>query len=158
VLERLEDPVAVLMLTNTDDPSVVRAAMSRGATGYLVYPQEDVDEIEDAVRKVARGETLLASKAASQLVSLLAEPDQEVPTKISSSSAKGDAARRFHLSAREIDVLDLVARGCSNSEIAEQLFIAEKTVKNHLNRIFAKLHASNRAEAMAIWRGDREPA
>lgn len=154
VLERLQEPVAVLVLTNSDDLEVIHAALSRGATGYLVYPPEDLGEIARAVRQVARGETVLAPRAASRLLTLL--PDAAAAAPESSDRAE-EAARRFHLSSREVEVLELLARGCSNAEIAGHLYIAEKTVKNHLNRIFAKLGASNRAEAMAIWRGDREP-
>jgi DNA-binding NarL/FixJ family response regulator len=159
VLERLDrtHPIAVLMLTNSDDPAVVHAALSRGANGYLVYPQKDVEEIAHAVRQVAAGETVLASRAATQLLSLLPAPGATATGPTTPTDPAG-LTQRFQLSPREVDVLDLLVRGCNNAEIAGQLFVAEKTVKNHLNRIFAKLHASSRAEAMAIWRGDREPA
>jgi DNA-binding NarL/FixJ family response regulator len=149
VLERMSQPVAVLMLTNSDDPAIVRTALSRGASGYLTQPQSDPSEIAHAVRRVARGETHLSSRAATQILSLL-------PEEIAPSPATEDAAVRFHLSSREIEVVELLAKGYSNSEICQKLYIAEKTVKNHLNRIFVKLNARNRAEAMAIWRGERE--
>jgi DNA-binding NarL/FixJ family response regulator len=65
-----------------------------------------------------------------------------------------DASRVSHgLSAREAEVMDLIATGRSNGEIARQLFLSEKTVKNHVNRIYAKLGVSSRATAIALWRG-----
>ncbi|GAA2456291.1 response regulator transcription factor [Actinomadura vinacea] len=65
-----------------------------------------------------------------------------------------DASRITHgLSAREAEVMDLIASGRSNGEIARQLFLSEKTVKNHVNRIYAKLGVDSRATAIALWRG-----
>ncbi|MFI0351304.1 response regulator transcription factor [Actinomadura sp. 9N407] len=65
-----------------------------------------------------------------------------------------DASRVSHgLSAREAEVMDLIATGRSNGEIARQLFLSEKTVKNHVNRIYAKLGVTSRATAIALWRG-----
>ena len=59
----------------------------------------------------------------------------------------------FGLSAREAEVATLLAEGCTNAEIAARLFIAEKTVKNHINSVFAKMHVRNRAEAILAWLG-----
>ncbi|ACY96836.1 MULTISPECIES: response regulator transcription factor [Thermomonospora] len=70
-----------------------------------------------------------------------------------------DASRARHgLSAREAEVMDLIATGRSNGEIARQLFLSEKTVKNHVNRIYAKLGVTSRASAIALWRGALHPA
>lgn len=57
------------------------------------------------------------------------------------------------LSKREAEVMELIATGCSNGEIAQRLFLSEKTVKNHVNRIYAKLGVPNRATAISLWRG-----
>ena len=59
--------------------------------------------------------------------------------------------RRYGLSEREADIMDLMAQGAANRDIANDLFIAEKTVKNHINRIFAKLQVTNRGHAVALW-------
>ena len=66
-----------------------------------------------------------------------------------------DRANRpsFGLSSREVEVMDLIASGMNNRQIAATCFISEKTVKNHINRIFAKLHSSTRSEAIAHWLG-----
>lgn len=71
------------------------------------------------------------------------------------SAAGGREARGVPsgLSQREVEVMDLIASGMSNQQIAATCFISEKTVKNHINRIFTKLHAGSRSEAIAIWLG-----
>lgn len=159
VLERLRAGAAaaavrVLVLTHTDDPAVVHAALAHGAAGYLVHPHHGVDELERAVRQVARGETALGSQAASQLLDLLRDP---ADVALDADAERRARAARFRLSTREVEVLGELALGASNQEIARTLYVAEKTVKNHLNRIYPKLGATTRASAMAIWRGDREP-
>jgi DNA-binding NarL/FixJ family response regulator len=63
--------------------------------------------------------------------------------------------QKFGLSSREVEVMDLIAAGMSNQQIAATCFISEKTVKNHINRIFAKLHSASRSEAIAMWIGTR---
>lgn len=144
--------VRVLVLTNADDAVVVHGALTRGAAGYLVHPQHDLAALEHAVRQVARGETTLGHRAVVRVLDLLRDPAAPDP-----SDERAIRSARFHLSPREAEVLDHVAQGCSNQEISQNLYIAEKTVKNHLNRIFPKLGATSRSSAMAIWRGDREP-
>lgn len=152
VLEQLDGDVKVLMLTNSEDPAVIQGALRRGASGYLVYPHAEVSEIDEAVRKVARGNLVLGSQAAQHLVSVMPVDEDDGPL----SSAQRALVRKYDLSDREVEVLDLVARGQSNSEIGKALFISDKTVKNHLYRISTKLGASSRIEVMGIWRGDRE--
>jgi DNA-binding CsgD family transcriptional regulator len=63
------------------------------------------------------------------------------------------AQSRYQLSAREAEIMELIASGMNNQQIAATCFISEKTVKNHINRIFAKLHSTSRAEAAAKWLG-----
>ena len=75
-----------------------------------------------------------------------------------SAPAAGPGRREhFRLSRREEEVMELIASGMSNQQIAASCFISEKTVKNHINRIFAKLQASSRSEAIALWLGTARP-
>lgn len=137
----------VLMLTYTEDPEVIRSAVRNGASGYLVHGQFTADELAAAVRETAAGVSNPLSRiAVSALMAAVKEP---VP------SAGGRAAdqERFGLSAREAEVMDLIAQGRVNRQIAAELFLTEKTVKNHVNRIFAKLAVENRAAAIARWLG-----
>ncbi|TDD69420.1 response regulator [Actinomadura rubrisoli] len=163
--ELISTTTRVLMLTYTDDPDVIRAALSKGATGYLVHGAFTADELIAAVYNTVRGAHPLSPAAVSALVgavrgetsavpSLEEEPDGAPPVPF---PPPGSARRdRFGLSAREAEVMRLIVQGASNREIAQRLFLAEKTVKNHVNRIYAKLGATSRAAAIARWIGTAE--
>ncbi|MFE7125478.1 response regulator [Streptomyces sp. NPDC057617] len=124
----------VLVLTTYDTDSDTLPAIEAGATGYLLKdaPRE---ELFTAVRAAADGRTVLSPAVASRLVSRVRTPA---------------AAGREPLSAREREVLELVARGTPNKEIAAELFISEATVKTHLTHLYAKLGVKDRAAAVAV--------
>ncbi|MFG3526449.1 response regulator [Streptomyces sp. NPDC047917] len=124
----------VLVLTTYDTDSDTLPAIEAGATGYLLKDAPR-DELFTAVRAAADGRTVLSPAVASRLISRVRTP-----------AAAGSEA----LSGREREVLELVAKGTSNREIAAELFISEATVKTHLTHIFAKLGAKDRAAAVAI--------
>ncbi|MEU8712980.1 response regulator transcription factor [Streptomyces sp. NPDC048663] len=123
----------VLVLTTYDTDSDTLPAIEAGATGYLLKdaPRE---ELFTAVRAAAQGRTVLSPAVASRLVSAVRTP-----------AAPGNEP----LSAREREVLALVARGTSNREIARELFISEATVKTHLTHLYGKLGVNDRAAAVA---------
>ncbi|MFE2484136.1 response regulator [Streptomyces mirabilis] len=123
----------VLVLTTYDTDSDTLPAIEAGATGYLLKdaPRE---ELFTAVRAAAQGRTVLSPAVASRLVSAVRAP----------------ASTQDSLSAREREVLALVAKGTSNREIARVLFISEATVKTHLTHLYAKLGVNDRAAAMAV--------
>jgi DNA-binding NarL/FixJ family response regulator len=133
-LARLGARSRVLVLTTYDTDTDTLPAIEAGATGYLLKDAPR-DELFTAVRAAADGRTVLSPAVASRLVSRVRTP-----------------ARPGHeqLSAREREVLRLVARGTSNREIAAELFISEATVKTHLTHVFAKLGAKDRAAAVAL--------
>lgn len=144
----------VIMLTYTDDPATVRAAISRGAAGYLVHGRFSPEELATAARQAVEGANPLSDVAVSALVGAVRESNPvETPPPPEPRPAEPDRTVRFGLSAREIDVMRLIVRGRSNGEIAKELFLAEKTVKNHVNRIYAKLGVTSRAAAIAHWIG-----
>ncbi|GAA1308182.1 response regulator transcription factor [Streptomyces sanglieri] len=124
----------VLVLTTYDTDSDTLPAIEAGATGYLLKDAPR-DELFTAVRAAADGRTVLSPAVASRLISRVRTP-----------AAAGSEA----LSGREREVLELVAKGTSNREIAAELFISEATVKTHLTHVFAKLGAKDRAAAVAI--------
>jgi DNA-binding NarL/FixJ family response regulator len=134
----------VVMLTYSDDLDVIRGAMAAGAKGYLVHGSHQSDEIVAAVVSAARGSSVLGPAAAAALL----------------SDSGRHTAERPHadlLTAREVEVMDHVAAGLTNREIARTCFLAEKTVKNHLNNIFPKLAVTTRAEAVSLWLGAAKP-
>jgi DNA-binding NarL/FixJ family response regulator len=131
----------VLMLTTFDVDDYVYEALRAGASGFLLKDAPPADLIA-AVRVVASGDALLAPSVTRRLI---AEFARQPPT------ARGKPALRLNaLTERETEVLTLVARGSSNSEIAEALFLAEQTVKTHVSRIFSKLDLRDRAQAVVF--------
>ena len=131
----------VLMLTYSDDLDVIRGAVAAGAKGYLVHGAHQPDEIVAAVVSASRGSSVLGPAAAQALL-----------TDVGTASPTVDRTA-WNLTAREAEVMEHVARGLSNREIARACFLAEKTVKNHLNNIFPKIGVTTRAEAMSRWLG-----
>jgi DNA-binding NarL/FixJ family response regulator len=138
----------VLMLSYTEDGEVIRAAIRSGAVGYLTHGSFTADELGQAIRDAVTGRASPLSPAASRAVI------EAIHNGPSSPRADPAAARAgLGLSAREVDVMDLIAQGLSNGEIARALFLSEKTVKNHVNHIYAKLNVERRAAAIARWLG-----
>ncbi|MFC5183803.1 response regulator [Actinomadura harenae] len=129
-LSRRRVRTRVLVLTTYDTDSDTVAAIEAGATGYLLKDTPR-DELFDAARAAAEGRTMLSPAIAARLVSRMRSPGNDA------------------LSARERDVLRLVAQGTSNREIAALLFISEATVKSHLTHIYGKLQVKDRAAAVA---------
>jgi DNA-binding NarL/FixJ family response regulator len=134
---RLVSPSSqVVMLTMHADGEVMARAIQAGAIGYLVKDCSTEDVVA-AVRLAASGESVLSSELAS---SMLSEVKKE-----EAATAKGSGPV---ISAREEEVLQLIADGLSLPEVSAQLFISTKTVKNHLASIYAKLDARDRTQAV----------
>ncbi|HYH29897.1 MAG TPA: response regulator transcription factor [Pseudonocardia sp.] len=129
-LRRSAPAVRVLVLTTYDTDRDVLPAIEAGATGYLLKDTPR-DELLRAVRAAHRGEAVLSPAVAGRLMGQVREPAQDT------------------LSARELEVLRLVAAGSTNRETAQRLFISEATVKTHLLHIYAKLEVRDRASAVA---------
>ncbi|MDX3228752.1 response regulator transcription factor [Streptomyces sp. ME19-01-6] len=124
----------VLVLTTYDTDADTIPAIEAGATGYLLKDAPR-DELFTAVRAAAEGRTVLSPAVASRLVSAVRKPAAPVGAV---------------LSAREREVLELVAKGTPNREIARELFISEATVKTHLTHLYGKLGVKDRAAAVAV--------
>lgn len=128
----------VVMLTTFDLDEYVYAALAVGASGFLL--KETRPEVfADAVRTVAGGEALLAPAVLRRLVEQHAK-----------ATARADPERLSVLTEREVEVLRLIGRGSSNTEIAQALWVAETTVKTHVTRIFRKLELRDRAQAVVL--------
>lgn len=140
----------VLMLTYTDDPDTVLASIRGGASGYLVHGAFSADELAQAVRDAVSGGNPLSPTAVSAVLRAV----RSAPTE---SAARPAAPEDLGLSDREAEVMGLIAQGRSNREIARELVVSEKTVKNHVNRVFAKLGVPSRGAAIARWLGTAPP-
>ena len=130
IRDRMPD-ARVLILTVSESEDNLFRALRFGAQGYLLK-SANIDEVADAVRKVAAGEAMLSPNIASRLI---AEFRQKID--------------KPKLSSREMEVLQLLGQGLTNTQIARQLFISESTVRTYLRRLMDKLHFSHRTEAMA---------
>lgn len=139
----LSERARVMMLTYTDDQERVVAAIRAGASGYLVHGQFDADELATRIRQLAAGETVLSPA----IVGTVFEALRKTPG--SPDEADGPAS----LTEREREIMNLISQGLTNRDIAERFVLSEKTVKNHVNRIYSKLGATNRAQATALWLG-----
>lgn len=125
----------VVMLTMHADQDVLANAIRAGACGYLVKDCS-TEEIADAVRMASQGDTALSPQLAASMLDEVRKLDQ-IPSREERVVTK-----------REEEVLQLIADGCSTSEVADGMFISQKTVKNHLASIYQKLDARDRTQAV----------
>jgi DNA-binding NarL/FixJ family response regulator len=128
----------VIVLTTFDDDEAVFEGLRAGAVGYLLKDASS-EKLFEAVRAAARGESFLSPSVAAKVVSEFA--------RLSNRRAVRSEDLVEQPTERELEVLQLVATGATNKEIARQLFIAEGTVKNHLTSIYGKLSVRDRTEA-----------
>lgn len=142
----------VLMLTHSEDAENVTAAMAGGASGYVIYDELETEHLQHTLRSVMAGAMIVSPSASSALLPQHAEHNssQSAPSH-SETSVTPPANDNFGLSKREVEVMSLVAEGMNNRQIADAFFLSEKTVKNHINRIFSKMNVSSRAEAVSVW-------
>jgi DNA-binding NarL/FixJ family response regulator len=134
-IKQLNADTRVLLLAAVDREEYLYEALRAGADGYIL---KDIapDELVQAVRTVARGELLIQPQIAGRLISRIGQ------------QAQGNAAHET-LTAREQEVLRLLARGLRNKEIAARLYVSERTVNFHLANIYQKLNVSGRTEALS---------
>jgi two-component system response regulator DegU len=128
----------VVMLTMHADKDLIDQAIKAGAVGYLTKDCS-IDEVSDAVRMAANGETALSPLLAKTMLTEVRKIDEK-------------AAREEDrlVTKREEEVLQLIADGCSTPEVAQKLYISQKTVKNHLASIYEKLNARDRTQAVLL--------
>lgn len=127
--------VACIMLTSFADDEALFASIMAGASGYVLKQVRGSDLVQ-AIRRVAAGESLLDSAVTARVLDRLRNPPEE-PDPLS------------ELTAQERRILDLISGGLTNRQIAEEMFLAEKTVKNYVSHLLAKLGMARRSEAAA---------
>jgi DNA-binding NarL/FixJ family response regulator len=138
-LKRAQPQCRVIVLTTFDDDEYVFDALRAGAVGYLLKDVASARLVE-AIRAAARGESILEPSVAAKVIAEFTRVSSMVPSAQMEQLVEP-------LSERELEILGLIARGASNREIADQLFIAEGTVKNHVTHILGKLGVRDRTQA-----------
>jgi NarL family two-component system response regulator LiaR len=131
----------IIVLTAHEDDQYVFSLLQAGASGYLLKSSQ-VSELINGIRQVHEGRSPLDPAIAKKIVSRIAGKEMSLP------DPEVEGAPAEHLTPRELDVLQLLARGLSNRAIAQELVISERTVQAHLTSIFAKMAVSSRTEAV----------
>lgn len=128
--------IGIVIVTMFEDDDSVFAAMRAGARGYVLKGAGQAEMLR-AIRAVANGEALFSAAIAQRMINYFSAPKPALPAQIFPE-----------LTEREREVLDLIAQGDNNSEIAERLTLSPKTVRNHVSNIFSKLQVADRAQAI----------
>jgi DNA-binding NarL/FixJ family response regulator len=135
-ITRLSPHIGVIILTLVADDNAIFEAIRAGARGYLLKGA-DQGEVERAIVAVSHGEALYSPTIAQRLITFFSERSVRLPQ------------RAFpELTEREREVLELIAQGRNNAEIARRLSVSDKTVRNHVHNVFSKLQVADRAEAI----------
>jgi DNA-binding NarL/FixJ family response regulator len=140
ITRELPETRVMILTFHADEPDLVYRAITAGAVGYVVKTT-GIEDLVASIKAVARGEAAVATPALTSLVSFL----NRAITQPGSQAAPVEK-----LTAREQEVLELVAEGFSNREIADRLCISENTVHSHLGNVLGKLHLANRVQAAAL--------
>ena len=130
----------MLVLTTFDDDDVLWGALQAGAAGFLLK-DTPADDLIAAVRTIAAGGSWLDQRVTPRVLQAV---------RSGAPRGKGDVPGVDRLSERELEVLVLISQGASNLEIADRLYVSERTVKGHVGNIFAKLGARDRAAAIIL--------
>jgi two-component system nitrate/nitrite response regulator NarL len=149
----------ILILTISEDENDLAAALRNGASGYLLKTMEG-DALSDAIRRAMLGESVVAQEMTGKLIAAFRNTtapapglDHEAPSPPSSPPSSPQSSLLSSLSPRELDILRCITAGDSNKEIARKLFIAETTVKIHVQHILRKLAVSSRVHAAVMASG-----
>ena len=136
---RVTEAAGVVMISAVEDRDTIARAVGAGVLSYLVHGQFDLTELAGIVRRAATGQLYLTASASAAVMEFV----------------RRDAGLGPHggFTAREREVMDLVAQGLSNQDVAEKLAVSIKTVKNHLHRVFRQLRVTDRRSARDVWFG-----
>lgn len=140
VLDDAAATTRVLVLTTFDEDDYIRDALAAGASGFLLKDTPP-EQLVDAIRVIAAGEALLSPSVTRRVIAEFARRPARAPTR---PTALDD------LTARELEVLQLVAKGLSNAEIAAHLVLSETTVKTHVAHVLGKLQLRDRVQAVVL--------
>lgn len=128
--------IRILIVTMFEDDGSVFTAMKAGARGYVLKDMQKADMLR-AIRSVGRGEAIFSPAIATRLLHFFSEPRQTTPAQLFPE-----------LTEREREILDLIAQGLNNTDIAKKLVLSPNTVRNYVSNIFSKLQVADRAQAI----------
>ncbi|HSG14801.1 MAG TPA: response regulator transcription factor [Anaerolineae bacterium] len=137
---RANPTIGVIMVTMLEEDAALFSAMRAGARGYVLKGAHH-EELLQTVRAVASGQVLFGPSTASRVMTLFQDIQADVKPSLSGETFP-------ELTPRELEVLELMAQGSNNSQIAKKLVITDKTVRNHITSIFGKLQVVDRAQAI----------
>jgi DNA-binding NarL/FixJ family response regulator len=137
---RSNPAIGVIMVTMLEEDAALFSAMRAGARGYVLKGAHH-EELLQSVRAVASGQVLFGPSIAGRIMGFFQDFDVEIKPSLPEETFP-------ELTPRELEVLELIAQGSSNSQIAEELVITDKTVRNHITSIFGKLQVADRAQAI----------
>ncbi len=137
---RASPVIGVIMVTMLDDDASVFSAMRAGARGYVLKGAKH-EELLQTIRAVANGQALFGPAIATRIMSFFDKQGPKIKSALPEEAFP-------ELTPRELEVLELIAQGANNSQIADKLVITDKTVRNHVTSIFSKLQVADRAAAI----------
>lgn len=151
LIKKEQPQIGVLFLSAHEKPSYLLEAISAGAGGYLLK-EHAFSRVTSAIRRIVDGEAPLDQELALRLLRSISEGKIAEPTTEAAAETLPNEASALleTLTAREQEILSLMAKGCTNGQIAEQLFVGVGTVKTHVHRIISKLGVSDRTQAAII--------
>ncbi len=142
-ITRMRPEAKILVLTVTEDPTTLARSICAGAQGYLVYGRFSPEELLNAIYAVASGDMIPLSPAVALALEDISKDKQ-------TAQFLDKQQPLDPLTPRETEIIDLIADGRSNAEIARVLMVEEKTVKNHITRLYSKLNIGSRYEAIRL--------
>ena len=150
-LKQIDPDIKIVLLTTFNESELLRRGLTAGINGYILK-ESPIDEIIDSIVAVARGNLYISADAASHVSSLVTGKEGAQERAGGDPEAdQGESAELLrHLTVREREVLDLLLRGISNKQIADQVFLSEGTVRNYVHKIYQMLGVHTRAE-LFIW-------
>lgn len=141
---RANPTIGVIMVTMLEEDAPLFSAMRAGARGYVLKGARH-QELLQTVRAVARGQVFFGPSTASRIMGFFQDIEADLKPSVPEETFP-------ELTPRELEVLELIAQGANNSQIAEKLVISDKTVRNHITSIFSKLQVADRAQAIIMAR------
>lgn len=144
VLNTISAEIKIIMLTAFEQDDKVFEAIKAGAAGYLLKG-ENPNKIVNSIKEVLEGQSPMSATIATKILGIIRNSEAKIPEKTQEKKPED-----FNLTKREIEILDQIAKGSAYKQIADLLFVSDKTVKKHIENIYSKLQINSKYEAMTL--------